>query len=79
MKSTYMGKDHCKKLKRERWFQLEDSTKRKNGATPQHRVRYGQIRPVALGILHYANRVREIIDGNIQWMGTRKAYSDNTG
>ena len=51
---------------------MEDSTKRKNGATPQHRVRYGQIIPVALGILHYANRVREIIDGTIQWMVTRK-------
>ena len=55
------GKAHCKKLKQERWFQLGDSMQRKSGATPQHRIRYRQSRPGALGILQYANRVIEII------------------
>ena len=56
-----MGKAHCKKLKQERWFQLGDSMQIKNVVTPQHRVRYSQSIPGDLGILYYAERVREII------------------
>ena len=44
---------------------------RKNWSTPQHCVRYSQIRPGSLGILQNTKRIREIIDGPIQWMGTR--------
>ena len=67
-----MGKAHCKKLKQERWLQLGDFMQRKNGATFQHRVRYSQSRLGALDILHYSKCVIEIIDGPIQWVGTRK-------
>ena len=56
-----MVKAHCKTLKQELWFQLEDPMQGYNGVTPQHRVRYIQSRPGALGILQYAKRVREII------------------
>ena len=55
------GKSHCKKLKQERWFQLGYTMQRKNGATPQHRARYSQSRPEALGILQYAKCVIKII------------------
>ena len=61
MESASMGKAHCKKLKRERWLQLGYPMHRENGVTPQHHGRYSQIRPGALGILQYANRVSEII------------------
>ena len=72
-KCIFYRKDHWKKLKQERWFQLVDSKQINNLCTPQHRVRYIQRRPGDLGILQHAERIREIIHGPIQ-----KAYIDNT-
>ena len=52
-------RDHCKKLKQERWFQVVDYIQRKTRDAPQHHGRYIQIRMVALGILQYAECVIE--------------------
>ena len=68
-----LEKTHCKKLNQKQGFQLGYYMQRNNRAIPQHRVRYIQIILGVLRVLQYVECIREIIDGPIQWMGTRKS------